>query len=182
MKLRIYDPVVMAFDLRHRRFGYAAFLGHKTLLEWGQRVYPAVGNAERELARKRIAKLITGIRPDLILLKRERWERGHSDEHLANVLVALQDEAQRHSIPIRLIQGESVKITFSVYGCETKYDIAEKLTRMFPELLPSLPPRRRPWQAEHPRMRVFEAVALGVAYWFHEGDHIIVDRRTEGER
>jgi hypothetical protein len=178
MKLRIYDPVVMAFDLRHRRFGYAAFLGHHTLLEWGQRVYPAVGDAERELARKRILKLLTEHRPDLILLKQERWDRGHTDLHLANVLSALREEAQAKSIPIRLIQNQSVTITFSVYGCETKYDIASKLTGMFPELLPSLPPRRKPWQAEHPRMRVFEAVALGVAYWLQEKDHIVVDRRN----
>lgn len=100
MKLRIYEPIVLAFDLRHRRFGYAVFRGHRTLLEWGKRVYPAVGEAERDLAQRRIAKLLDNFAPDLILLKQERWARGHTEDHLSFPLAALQMEAQRHGITI----------------------------------------------------------------------------------
>jgi len=176
MKLRIYDPVVLALDLRHRRFGYAAFQGHRTILEWGQKVYPAVGQAERELAQKRLSKLLTGIAPNVILLKHERWERGHTDFHLANPLAALQDEAEKHSIPIRLIQEEAVKKTFEVFGCRTKHEIAATLASIYPELLLRVPPQRKPWQSEHPRTSVFDAVALGLTYWHHERDHIVVER------
>lgn len=178
MKLRIYDPVVLALDLRHRRFGYAAFQGHRTILEWGQRVYPAVGQAERELAQRRISKLLSGIAPNVILLKQERWERGHSDMHLANPLAALQQEAQRHSIPIRLIREDTVKKTFEVFGCRTKHEVAATLASIYPELIQSIPPRRKAWQAEHPRMSIFDAVALGLTYWHHERDHIIAERNT----
>lgn len=176
MRLRIYDPVVLALDLRHRRFGYAAFQGHRTILEWGQRVYPAVGQAERELAQRRIARLLSSIAPNVILLKQERWERGHRDVHLVNPLVALQHEAQRHSIPIRLIREYDVKKTFELFGCRTKHEIAATLASIYPELLPSLPPQRKAWQAEHPRMSVFDAIALGLAYWHHERDHVVVGR------
>lgn len=176
MRLRIYDPVVLALDLRHRRFGYAIFQGHRTLLEWGQRVYPAVGEAERNLAQRRIAKLLNGFAPDLILLKQERWDRGHTDHHLSYPLTALQAEAQRHGIPIRLIPENSVRSAFEVFGCRTKHEIAATLASLFPELLRSLPPPRKAWQAEHPRMTGFDAVALGIAYWHREQDHIVVDR------
>jgi hypothetical protein len=141
MKLRIYDPVVLALDLRHRRFGYAIFQGHRTLLEWGQRVYPAVGDKERELAQRRIAKLLDGFAPDLILLKQERWDRGHTDIHLVHPLTALQAEAQRHVIPIRLIEEQTVRTVFAVFGCSTKSDIAATVASFFPELLSSVPPK-----------------------------------------
>ena len=177
MRLRIYDPIVLAFDLRHRRFGYAVFQGHRTLLEWGQRVYPAVGEAERDLAQRRIAKLLDGFTPDLILLKQERWDRGHADQHLSFPLTALQTEAQRYRIPIRLIPESSVRSAFAVFGCRTKPDIAATLASLFPELLRSIPPPRKAWQAEHPRMTGFDAVALGVTYWHCEKDHIVVHRR-----
>jgi hypothetical protein len=36
---------------------------------------------------------------------------------------------------------------------------------MFPELLWKLPPKRRIWESEHPIMAMFDAVALGFAYW-----------------
>lgn len=178
MKLRIYDPVLLAFDLRHRRFGYAVFQGHRMLLEWGQRVYPAVGERERELAQRRIAKLLDGFAPDLILLKQERWERGRQiDSHLNRPLTALQIEAERLRIPVRLVPESSVRAAFAVFGCKTKSEIAATLATIFPELLPSVPPPRKMWQAEHPRMATFDAVALGVAYWHRESDHILMDRR-----
>lgn len=176
MRLRIYDPIVLSLDLRHRRFGYAVFQGHRTLLEWGQRVYPAVGDAERQLAQRRIAKLLNGFAPHLILLKQERWDRGHRDANLSHPLTALQNEAQLHQTPIRLIPEDSVRAAFAVFGCGTKSDIAATLTTLFPELLRSLPPPRKMWQAEHPRMAAFDAVALGVAYWHREKDQIVVDR------
>lgn len=176
MRLRIYDPVVLALDLRHRRFGYAIFQGHKVLLEWGQRVYPAVGDAEREMAQRRIAKLLDGFRPNLILLTQERWERGHSDAHLVNPLAALQMEAQRHVIPIRLIQERVIRTAFAVFGCSTKADIAATVAAIYPELLGKVPPPRKAWESQHPRMSVFDAIALGVAYWHAERDHIIADR------
>jgi hypothetical protein len=176
MKLRIYDPVVLALDLRHRRLGYAVFQGHRTLLEWGQRVYPAVGDTERELAQRRIAKLLDGFAPDLILLKQEHWERGHSDMHLIHPLAALQAEAQRYAIPIRLIEEKTVRTAFAIFGCSTKAEIAATLASLFPELIRSVPPPRKPWQSQHPRMAVFDAIALGVAYWHLGRDHIIVDR------
>lgn len=179
MKLRVYDPVVLSLDLRHRRFGYAAFQGQRMLLEWGQRYYPAVGDVEREIAQRRISKLLNGITPDLILLKQERWDRAHHDIHLANPLAALQSEADRHSIPIRLIRENTIRATFEVFGCRTKPDIAAAVASLFPELLRIVPPQRKAWQTEHARMSIFDAVALGVAYWLRGQDHMVIDNVHE---
>jgi hypothetical protein len=179
MRLRVYDPVVLSLDLRHRRFGYAVFQGHRVLLEWGQRYYPAVGDTEREIAQRRISKLLNGHVPDLILLKQERWDRAHNDVHLANPLAALQVEADRYSVPIRLVREEAVRMTFATFGCRTKADIAATVASLYPELLRSVPPQRKAWQTEHPRMSVFDAVALGVAYWLRGRDHLVIDNIHE---
>jgi len=176
MKLRIYDPIVLAIDIRHRRLGYAVFQGHRTLLDWGQRVYPAVGEVEHALALRRLSKLLEMVRPNVVVLKRERWDRAQMDTHLANVMTAVEDEARRHSVPICLIDENVVRSTFSTFGCETRRDIAAVAASIFPELLPSVPPKRKPWQAEHPRMSVFDAIALGVAYWHHAPEYVIADR------
>ena len=57
MKLLIYDPIVLAIELRHRQFGYAVYRGHRQLLDWGIRVYPAVGEIEAAMASKRLIAL-----------------------------------------------------------------------------------------------------------------------------
>ena len=44
--------------------------------------------------------------------------------------------------------------------------LAEMLAGKFPEELASrLPPKRRPWMSEDPRMDIFDAVGLAVAFW-----------------
>ena len=37
----------------------------------------------------------------------------------------------------------------------------------FPESIWGLPPKRQVWQSERLRMTMFDAVALGLAYWQH---------------
>ena len=169
--------MVLALDLRHRRLGYAAFLGRQTLLEWGQRYYPAVGDVEREIAQKRISRLLTGIGPDLILLKQERWDRAHRDHHLANPLAALQNEAAKRSVPIRLIPENIIRSAFAVFGCRTRSEIATTIGSLFPELLRSIPPVRKMWQAEHGRRHraVLEPESKAVRSLEHSSRRYVVN-------
>jgi hypothetical protein len=76
--------------------------------------------------------------------------------------------ASAHSISIFLIKDDDVRQTFRNMGCETRDEIAVALARIFPDLLWKLPPKRRAWQSEHPRMAMFDAIALGLAYWQHQ--------------
>jgi len=167
MKLRIYDQTILAIDLRHRRLGYAVFRGHRTLVDAGLRVYRAVGEVEAAMASKRIVALLASFSPSAIVIKKERWNRADISSHIRSLVSVMVDVAAAHSIPICLVADNEVRNTFSNLGCETRDDIAAVLSRIFPDLLLKLPPKRRPWQSEHPRMAMFDAVALGFAYWQH---------------
>ena len=79
MSLRIYDPVVLAIDLRHRRFGYAVFEGHRMLRDSGLRVYRAVGEEEAEMASRRLDVLLKSFSPSAIVVKKERWDRAQTN-------------------------------------------------------------------------------------------------------
>jgi hypothetical protein len=168
MNLRIYDPVILAIDLRHRRFGYAVFEGHRMLRDSGLRVYRAVGEAEAAMASKRLAVLLKSFAPTAIIVKRERWERANTSIHIKSLVDVMTRVASAHSISIFLVRDDDVRQTFSNMGCETRDEIAAALARIFPDLHWKLPPKRRAWQSEHPRMAMFDAIALGLAYWQHE--------------
>jgi hypothetical protein len=48
----------------------------------------------------------------------------------------------------------------------TKFAVARTLAEKFStELGTRLPPKRRPWMSEDPRMDIFDAVGLAVAFW-----------------
>jgi hypothetical protein len=48
---------------------------------------------------------------------------------------------------------------------KSKYDRARVLASVFPELDWKLPPKRKPWQSEPRAMMIFDAAAIGFAYW-----------------
>jgi hypothetical protein len=174
MNLRIYDPVILAIDLRHRRFGYAVFEGHRILRDSGLRVYRAIGEVEAAMAGKRLVVLLKSFSPSAIVVKRERWDRAQTSFHIKSLAEVMIRVASAHSVPIFLLEQEDVRKTFSNMGCETRDEIAAALSRIFPELVWRLPPKRRPWQSEHPRMAMFDAIALGLAYWQHQSTKLTV--------
>lgn len=167
MKLLIYDPRVLALDLRHRRFGFAVFEGHKRLLDWGVRVYPATGDQEAAIVQRKLANLIRLSGPSFIVIKEERWMQARSNDHMRNIVEAVIHIASAHTVRVVVLEEKLVRASFAVMSCTTREEIAAALARIFPELIWELPPKRKRWQSEHPRMTVFDAVALGLAYWHH---------------
>lgn len=165
MRLRIYDPKVLAIDLRHRRFGYAVYEGHRDLLDWGVRVYRSTGEQEIELLGKRLLSLFQLFEPSIVVLKRERWDLSKSNELMRSLVETVEDLARMRSIQIKLVREADLRETFRPFECRSREEIAEVLTRIFPPLAVSLPPKRRRWESEHPRMTVFDAIALGLSYW-----------------
>jgi hypothetical protein len=165
MKLGIYDPRILVLDIRHRRFGYAVFEGHRSLLDWGIRVYPTVGEEETVLAIKRLDRLVELFGPSAIVVKKERWERAGAESGMLPVVKAVSISASVRSVPVHLVPQDDLHAAFAPLGGTTREEMAEILTRIYPDLLWYLPPKRKIWQAEHSRMTVFDAVALGLAYW-----------------
>lgn len=168
MNLRVYDPRILAVDLRHRRLGYALYEGHRNLLDWGVRVYPAIGEEEASMASKRLASLLSLYSPSVMVLKKERWELARTNMHMRTLVAVTSSVAVAHAVQIRLVGDPEIRSSFENMGCKTRVEIAGALARIFPELASLVPPKRRAWQAEHPRMTVFDAIALGLAYWQHD--------------
>lgn len=165
MKLRIYDSRILAIDVRHRRLGFAVFEGHRTLLGWGKRVYPASGEVEAALASKRIAALLSLYVPDSLVVLLESWHGSETPSELSEVKEAIIQLAAAHRVPIQAVIRDDVRASFSRLRCTTREEMAASLGRMYPELAWQVPPLRRTWQSEHPRMIIFDAIALGLAYW-----------------
>jgi hypothetical protein len=169
MRLRIYDPRILAIDLRPRRFGYAVFEGPRRLLDWGVSGYPPEDDGDLSVAGKRLSALLKLTSPSIIVVKRERWDSANTNVGARSLAEAVYSESSARSIPIYLLGQDELASTFLNLECQTKYEIASVLTRIFPELSWKLPPKRQLWQSEHPRMTMFDAIALGLAYWQHSG-------------
>jgi len=169
MHLRIYDPRIFAIDLRNRRSGFAIFEGPRSLLDFGTTVLPSITAAP---LMSRFSDLLRVSLPSIIVVRRDRWEKMMSDPDAKRLINLLAHEAGSRGIRIRVLDESAVSATFHNLGCETKAEVSAALARIFPELVWQIPPKRKVWESEHPRQTVFDAIALGLAYWQNESKEI----------
>ena len=165
MKLRIFDPRIVAIDLRFRRSGFAVFEGSKILLDSGTiAIPPSNGDGDAN----RLSDLLNLTSPAFIVVKTERWEGMQARSRTGSLIQALRHESDKRSIALHGLDEHAVAQSFRNLGCSTKGEIADALIRIFPELEWKLPPKRDIWDSEHSRQSIFDAVALGFASWQHE--------------
>ena len=165
-----HDSRILALDLRTRQFGYAVFEGPKQLLDWGRRAYPG-GDSGANLAGSRVAELLRMSHPSVVVVQKERRTGVHNASEMALIVNAIRREAADRSTPICYVTPENIKAAFRISKVKTKDERAYTLAHIFPELLWKIPPKRKTWKREHPRMMVFDAIAAGFAYWQRNGTH-----------
>jgi hypothetical protein len=74
--------------------------------------------------------------------------------------------AGKQQLKVRLVSVTQVRRKLLGDATGTKYSVAQMLAEKFPvELGTRLPPKRRPWMSEDPRMDIFDAVGLAVTFW-----------------
>lgn len=162
---------VLAIEARRSRFGYALFEGPKRLLDWGGSAVPAelTGKAATEAARKRITSALRRCHPVVAVVRRPRKMRNEKGVAPGPIWRTIVTEATALSIPVYCVSNREVRDAFRLLQGGTKEQIAELLVGIFPELLTRLPPKRKKWQPEYRGMIVFDAVAVGFAYWHRNG-------------
>ena len=159
------DGRILAIAIRSQRFGFAVIEGPNWLLDWGVVSYPRNKRVRVAAARKRVASLLTQFVPSVVVVGKSHLLNVRNTSGVRSTLKSIRRETSLRFIPLHVMQQADVRNTFRDFHAKSKDEVAVVLARMFPELLWKVPPKRKIWQSEHPRMPVFDAVALGVAYW-----------------
>jgi hypothetical protein len=81
---------------------------------------------------------------------------------------SLRSAAASRSIRIIRLRRNAIHAAFASYNARSKWEIAGALAKAFPELAWKLPPERKIWTKEDPRMAIFDALAGSVAYYTTE--------------
>jgi len=155
---------VLALDVRPRSFGYVVLEDPDRLLDWGARSFRNGVNAVRNPVHKKLASLLEEFAPSAVILK-NILSRPKKSGKRKRKYDAITQQVQRHGIAVRAITARAIRSAFGANERLTKYQVASAIAARFPELAPRLPPKRKPWQSEDYRMSIFDAAALGVAYF-----------------
>lgn len=149
---------VFALDLHPLSFGFAIFEGPEGLVDWGIKSFRHGANAVKVPLNAKLALLLEQHEPDVVVI---RTPRTAALKSVARTIAAM---ARYRRIPVRLISRTSLRGAFPENN-HNKYQIATVLATRYPELSPRLGPKRKLWQAERYSMCIFDAVALGIAYF-----------------
>ena len=156
---------VLALDVRPRSFGYVVFEGPTLLLDWGVQSFRHGRNAVRIPLATKIAALLEDFQPAVVVAKEPPSRKKVNRARTRKVLELVRHKASLRGIRTRVFKRRAASNLFGGEERLTKYKIATALTERFAELRPVLPPKRKPWESEDYRMSIFDAAALGVAYF-----------------
>jgi len=149
-------PITLSLDPTSAGFCYAVLQGTETLLDWGSTELSA---RTREMVLQRIGKIIRRYAPSLIVI--ETVERSRRGVWAREFTASVEEFCRAGSIEVVKVSRRQVQEEFAATG-RTKYNIAVAVARLFPELEPRLPRKRKAWMSEDERMSIFDAVSLAL--------------------
>ena len=151
---------VLALDVHPRSFGWVVFEGPNYILNWGVRSFrPGVNVAIA--GGTKLPALLDTFTPSAVVIRKREARGGAKKPELLSII---ERQVRRRRIPLRFITPRDVNRAFVGFD-SNKYEVASVLAKQFPALASRLPPKRKCWQGEDYRMGIFDAAAVGVAYF-----------------
>ncbi len=160
-----YD-LVLAIYLSKRDFAFVLFEGSLSPIDWGITGRP--GTKKRPRLLNRVARLLHGFQPDVLVLEDTSWTGTRRSKRIVNLNASIFELAEQADIPVCAFSRERVRVAFNYLGSPTKQAIAEAIAKHIPAFEKYLPPPRKSWTTEHPRMGLFDATALALTFFQDE--------------
>jgi hypothetical protein len=141
----------LALDLHPRSFGYAV-LENAELLDWGLRKWPS---RQLKTAGRKIGRLVNFWQPMRLLIREGAPRREYE---------VAQAVARKANVPVLDVRRAVVQGAFRSSKPLSRFDIAQLISRRYPDLRPRLAAKRKLTQNEPFQLRMFNAAAVGMAF------------------
>jgi hypothetical protein len=156
---------VLAIALSTRGFGFVVMEGEKTIIECGCRVADGDKNAQ---SIAKVEKLLNSYQPGVVVLQDVEAKGSRRAPRIKKLNRQIKVIAEKRKIRVKLISGQEMRSGLLGNPKGTKYEMAKMIAMQFPDELASrLPPKRKLWKSEDARMDIFDAVAVGLAFYLN---------------
>jgi hypothetical protein len=153
---------IFALDPTTNGFGYTVFELPFRLIDWG---FARVTGDKHAGAVSWFEKLLGRFRPDTVVLEDTAAPGSRRRPRVRRLIEDLAKLARERGIAVSAVARSAVLRCFSSPDeTATKYSIAKRLAKDFPELQSKLPPPRKIYESEDERMSLFDALALAVTH------------------
>jgi len=154
---------ILAIAPLSRGLGYAVMEGPDKLIACGNKAILRDKNAG---ALAWLDKFIRFYQPTVLVLPDVQAKDTRRASRIKSLHKQMIAWAVKRGLKVRLVSNTQVRIQLLNDAKATKQAVAEVLAKRFPtELATRLPPKRRPWKSEDPRMDIFDAVGFAAGFW-----------------
>lgn len=161
-----WQGLVLSLYATTRGYAFTLFEGPLSPVDWGVREIR--GSHKNARCVESIAKLIEAYQPDAVVIEDCSVPGSRRSSRIRRLYRAIEVWAENQAIDTHRYSRNLIRETFGKLGAITKQEIAEAIAKHIPAFDHRLPPIRRPWMSEDPRMGLFDATAL-VFTFFHLG-------------
>jgi Holliday junction resolvasome RuvABC endonuclease subunit len=154
--------LILAIYPTTRGFGFVVFEGRQRTIDWG--VKDVRGDKNRKIITK-IEELMSWYRPEVLVLENAHGAGSRRAERIRQLNLQVIELAKTRKIPVRQYTRSDIKTSFASRSASTKYEIAQAVSRELPDLAPWLPPPRKIWMSEDPRLGMFDAASLALTFF-----------------
>lgn len=165
---RMKGIVVLAIFPSRIGFGFAVFRGPWVPLDWGQRRVRGTKRGKNKQSLAQVSEIIEWYRPDVIVLEDYAGEGSRRTKRIQELIQDIDALAAEKKIRTYSYSRALIRECFSEFGAWTKQEIAGAIAESLPVFASLVPPVRKIWMAEHPRMNVFDAVSLALTFFYFD--------------
>jgi hypothetical protein len=149
----------LGIDIRPRRFGFV-LIENSIVLDSGTRMCerPHFDNCLGQ----GFDRILKTYHPSALIVRGANGVVANARKR--RVAAAIKRRAKQRSVEVISIRPATMRRYFHRYNATTKYQIAQSVASLLPELAWKLPNNRKPWETEHFRMSIFDAAAVVIAH------------------
>ncbi len=144
-------------------FAFVLFEGPKAPFDWG--VKGIRGKRKNAKTVDEVKALLERYHPETLVIEHAGAGQARRAERIKRLYRMLRHLADVEQVEVGRIPRAEVRTCFAAVGAVTKYEIAKAIATEIPAFAHRLPRVRRLWMSEDPRQSLFDAAALGLAFY-----------------
>ena len=165
MKGRAYDQLVLAVYPTPRGFAYALFEAPLSPVDWGVREF--IGPEKNTRTLEAVSRLCKAVHPDTLVIEDGVTASSKRSLRVQRLLGLIGALAETENITLVRYSRKAIRETFH-HPSITRQEIAQAIAAYIPALADRLPPMRKLWRSEDPRLWLFDAASLALTYYARE--------------
>lgn len=163
MNISHRGDTILALYPTTRGIGFIVMQSPLAPIDWGTR--DSRGKQKNAVCLKKVSALIDAHQPDAIILEDPTAEGSVRSNRIKRLCRSIASLADSQTIDVHVYSRARVQEFFQSYGAKTRHEVAVVIATQVTALERFLPPRRRQWEIENPKMSIFNAAALAMTFF-----------------